>query len=133
MWISDHPRRPSGEGQQGDTIGVLKSVDKDEVLRGERDREAVVKRQQNALREEGFAKELAGKTDMAKRAARRGVPASYSGLSSPAARRAGIATAGARPTGNVSRRDDDFSSCSTVLIVKDMHWHLYRTKCRSTL
>ncbi|EIW54836.1 uncharacterized protein TRAVEDRAFT_30851 [Trametes versicolor FP-101664 SS1] len=40
----------SGEGRQGDTIGVVLSVDKDEeTARLERDREAAAKRQQNAL------------------------------------------------------------------------------------
>ncbi|EJF56810.1 TFIIE alpha subunit-domain-containing protein [Dichomitus squalens] len=40
----------SGEGRQGDTIGVVISVDKDEeAARAERDREAAAKRQQNAL------------------------------------------------------------------------------------
>ena len=40
----------SGEGRQGDTIGVVMSVDKDEeTARAERDREAAAKRQQNAL------------------------------------------------------------------------------------
>ena len=40
----------SGEGRQGDTIGVVMSVDKDEeAARAERDREAAAKRQQNAL------------------------------------------------------------------------------------
>ena len=39
-----------GEGRQGDTIGVVLSVDKDEeTARAERDREAAAKRQQNAL------------------------------------------------------------------------------------
>ncbi|KAI0821884.1 TFIIE alpha subunit-domain-containing protein [Trametes gibbosa] len=40
----------SGDGRQGDTIGVVLSVDKDEeTARLERDREAAAKRQQNAL------------------------------------------------------------------------------------
>ncbi|KAI8972873.1 TFIIE alpha subunit-domain-containing protein [Trametes punicea] len=40
----------SGESRQGDTIGVVLSVDKDEeTARAERDREAAAKRQQNAL------------------------------------------------------------------------------------
>ncbi len=40
----------TGEGRQGDTIGVVISVDKDEeAARAERDREAAAKRQQNAL------------------------------------------------------------------------------------
>ena len=40
----------SGEGRQGDAIGVVLSVDKDEeTARLERDREAAAKRQQNAL------------------------------------------------------------------------------------
>ncbi|KAI0628573.1 TFIIE alpha subunit-domain-containing protein [Trametes polyzona] len=40
----------SGDGRQGDTIGVVLSVDKDEeTARQERDREAAAKRQQNAL------------------------------------------------------------------------------------
>ena len=39
-----------GTGRQGDTIGVVLSVDKDEeTARAERDREAAAKRQQNAL------------------------------------------------------------------------------------
>ncbi|KAI0717042.1 TFIIE alpha subunit-domain-containing protein [Earliella scabrosa] len=66
IWIRDHleaERRKaearegglkiagaSGEGRQGDTIGVVMSVDKDEeTARAERDREAAAKRQQNAL------------------------------------------------------------------------------------
>ncbi|RPD63162.1 hypothetical protein L226DRAFT_528029 [Lentinus tigrinus ALCF2SS1-7] len=40
----------SGEGRQGDAIGVVMSVDKDEeTARAERDKEAAQKRQQNAL------------------------------------------------------------------------------------
>ncbi|KAI1783309.1 TFIIE alpha subunit-domain-containing protein [Ganoderma leucocontextum] len=40
----------SGDGRQGDTIGVVMSVDKDEeAARAEREREAAAKRQQNAL------------------------------------------------------------------------------------
>ena len=40
----------TGEGRQGDTIGVVISGDKDEeAARAERDREAAAKRQQNAL------------------------------------------------------------------------------------
>ncbi|KAI0754207.1 TFIIE alpha subunit-domain-containing protein [Daedaleopsis nitida] len=40
----------SGDGRQGDAIGVVISVDKDEeTARAERDREAAAKRQQNAL------------------------------------------------------------------------------------
>ena len=40
----------SGDGKQGDSIGVVMSVDKDEeTARAERDKEAAQKRQQNAL------------------------------------------------------------------------------------
>ncbi len=66
IWIRDHleaERRKAearesglkiagagGEGRQGDTIGVVISVDKDEeTARAERDKEAAAKRQQNAL------------------------------------------------------------------------------------